>query len=91
MIEQGFNYTDSTIKDMTDFFETRVENLELKEEKKTDSSVLESSKDFSMEHRKIFIYCILHGECSHSVDKCGDLGVMVKKQNQNKNMKITRS
>ena len=34
MIEQGFNYTESTIKERTDFFETRVENLEFKEDKK---------------------------------------------------------
>ena len=34
MIEQGCNYADSTIKEMTDFFETKVENLEPKEEKK---------------------------------------------------------
>ena len=34
MIEQGFNYVDSTIKEMTDFFETRVESLMSKEEKK---------------------------------------------------------
>ena len=27
MIEQGFNYADSSIKQITDFFETRVENL----------------------------------------------------------------
>ena len=38
MIEQGFNYADSTIKEMTDFFETRVENLEPKEEKKKSSA-----------------------------------------------------
>ena len=34
MIEQGFNYTDSTIKEMSDTFETRVENLVPKEKKK---------------------------------------------------------
>ena len=34
MIEQGFNYAESTIKEMSDFFETRVENLELQEDKK---------------------------------------------------------
>ena len=39
MIEQGFNYADSTIKKMTDFFETRVENLKPKEEKKKSSAV----------------------------------------------------
>ena len=27
MIEQGFNYADSIIKEMTDFFQTRIENL----------------------------------------------------------------
>ena len=34
MIVQGFNYADSTIKKETDIFETRVENLEPKEDKK---------------------------------------------------------
>ena len=38
MIKQGFNYADSTIKEMTDYFETRVENLEPKEEKKKSSA-----------------------------------------------------
>ena len=38
MIEQGFNYTDSTIKEITDFFEPRVENLEPKEENKKSSA-----------------------------------------------------
>ena len=38
MIEQSFNYADSTIKGMTDFFETRVENLEPKKEKKKSSA-----------------------------------------------------
>ena len=33
MMEQGFNYADSTIKEVSDFFETRVENLEPKEDK----------------------------------------------------------
>ena len=41
MIEQGFNYADSTIKEMTDFFETRVENLEPKEDRKISSSCQE--------------------------------------------------
>ena len=34
IIEQGFNYADSTIKEMSDFFETRVENLEPKDDRK---------------------------------------------------------
>ena len=32
--EEGFNYADSTIKEMTDFFETREEKLEPKEKEK---------------------------------------------------------
>ena len=44
MIEQGFNYTDSTIKKMSDLFETRVENLEPKEEKKKSSAAAKKSK-----------------------------------------------
>ena len=34
IIEQGFNYVDSTIKEMTDFFESGVENSEPKEDSK---------------------------------------------------------
>ena len=34
MIAEGFNYADSTIKDMTDFFETMVEDSDPKEDKK---------------------------------------------------------
>ena len=30
MIEQGFNYADSTIKEMTDCFESKVENKSCK-------------------------------------------------------------
>ena len=45
MIEQVFNYADSTIKEMTDFFETRVEDLEPKENKKKSFEVTKKSKD----------------------------------------------
>ena len=34
MIEEGFNNADSAIKEMTDFFETRLDNLKPKVEKK---------------------------------------------------------
>ena len=43
MIEQGFNYADSTIKEMTDLFETRVENLEPKEDKNKFSAATKKS------------------------------------------------
>ena len=42
-MEQSFDYTDSTIKEMTDLFETRVENLEPKEEMKKSSAAAKKS------------------------------------------------
>ena len=44
MIEQGFNYKDSTIKEMTDFFGTRVENLEPREDRKKSSAAAKKAK-----------------------------------------------
>ena len=44
MIEQGFSYANSTIKEMIAFFETRVENLEPKEEKKISSVAAKKSQ-----------------------------------------------
>ena len=43
MNEQCFNYADSNIKEMTDWFETRVVNLEPKEEKKKSSAASKKS------------------------------------------------
>ena len=44
MAKHGFNYVDSTVKEMTDFFETRVENLEIKEEAKKSSETIKKKK-----------------------------------------------
>ena len=52
MIEQGFNYADSTIKEMTDFFETRVENLEPKEEKKKSSTAAKKIKKSNKKRKR---------------------------------------
>ena len=51
-IEQGFNYTDSTIKEMTDIFETREENLEPKENKKKNSTAAKKTKIIFQEMEK---------------------------------------
>ena len=48
--EQGFNYADSNIKEMTDFFETRVENIEPKEEKK--KKIFSSCQEIQKEKQK---------------------------------------
>ena len=44
MTEKGFDCTDSTIKEKTDFFETGVENLESKKAKKKSSTALKKTK-----------------------------------------------
>ena len=44
MTEHGFNYVDSTIKEITGLFETRVENLAPKEEKKISSAAAKKNK-----------------------------------------------
>ena len=50
MIEQGFNYTDPSVKEMTDFFETKVDNLISKEDKVKSSS---SSEDMAKNSKKL--------------------------------------
>ena len=45
IIKEGFNYIDSAAKEMTDFFETRVEILEPKEAKKKSFTAVKESKD----------------------------------------------
>ena len=50
MIEQGFNYADYTIKEMTDIFETRVENFEPNEEKQKSSAA--AKKTNKKRHKK---------------------------------------
>ena len=71
MIEQGFNYADSTIKEMTDLCETRVEYLEPKQEKKR----INQPKLAVQTRNTIY----LHDECSHSTTSCKDLCAMVNK------------
>ena len=45
MIVQDFNYTDSTVKEMKDFFETQVENFGPKEEKEKSSAAAKKTKE----------------------------------------------
>ena len=55
MINQDFNYADSTIKETTDFFETRVENLEPKEDKERSSAASKKPlKKFKKSKREDF-------------------------------------
>ena len=48
MIEQGLNYADSTVIEMTDYFETRVENLERKENRNISSTITRKTKKKSL-------------------------------------------
>ena len=52
MIEQGFNFADSSVKEMTDLFETRVENLKPKEDKKKYSAAAKKSPKKAKKRKK---------------------------------------
>ena len=43
-MKKGFNYAYSTIKEMTDFFEIKVESLGPKEDKKKSSAAAKKNK-----------------------------------------------
>ena len=45
MIQQSFNYADTTVKETTDLFKTKVEKLETKEEQRNFSVAAKKSKD----------------------------------------------
>ena len=45
MIEQGFNYANSCINEIIDFFETRVEKLQSREKKKKSSMASKKKKE----------------------------------------------
>ena len=65
MIEQGFNYACFMVKEVTDIFETRIENLEPKEDKKKSSAATKKSKDKKpSKKRKIADFNSIVEECS---------------------------
>ena len=72
MIEHGFNCIDSTIKEMTDFFETWVENLELKEEKKKTSAAAKKSKKFHKKRKQEHSDFSVIESSKNSTDSCKD-------------------
>ena len=59
MIEQGLNCADATIKEMTDFFETRVENLVPKKDKKKASVANQENpqEDQEKKTRRLQLQC----------------------------------
>ena len=95
MTKQGYKYLNRSIQEMSDFFETMVENLETpappeavrsltwkKKFQETEDSDKDSSDDEKPSSRKKF--CQYHGKCSHSMDKCATLKALIKKAKFNK-------
>ena len=62
MIEQGLNYTYSTVKEMSVFFETTVENLEHKEDKKKSSAAAKKIKEKEI-HQEMQTGRLQHQRC----------------------------
>ena len=96
MIEQGYNYLDRSIPEMSGFFETRVENLEtpalspavrfLTRKKKQKNSKIRKALSFedSKEVPQTTKFCQCHGKCSHTMDECTTLKALMKKGKSNK-------
>ena len=90
MIEQGFNYADSTIKEMIDFFQTRVEKLEPKKDQKKSSVAAQKSKKLHNKRKMEDSNSNVVGsskestKARHSMDSCKDLRAMVSKHTKNK-------
>ena len=89
---------------MTAFFQTRVENLDLIEERKkhytaskkkqdkknSDLSVIESIEESSVQHRPIKKRCTPHRKCSHTVDHRKYLKALANKHRKKKFKLYTR-
>ena len=88
-----------TVQSMADFFELRCENLEVKPEKKSkdkkasskkkkssvqfqDDSEEESSEDEKPRSNRL--YCLYHGRCGHTSDKCEELKKLIRQAKKNK-------
>ena len=88
-----------TVSHMADFFELRCENLEVKPEKKSkdkkayskkkkssvqfqDDSEEESSEDEKPRSNRL--YCLYHGRCGHTSDRCEELKKLIRQAKKNK-------
>ena len=92
MTEQGYNYIAHTLTEMTEFFETRIENLETPVETKKgkkgkgkkkvrisepESEASSSSSDESDKPTKK--KCKYHGWCNHTTEQCTTLKELIRK------------
>ena len=58
--------------------------IKKRKQQESDSSVVESRKESTEARWTSKKYCILHGKCSHSSDRCKNLRAMVNKHKQKK-------
>ena len=70
MIEKGFKYADSTIKEMTDWIETRVENLEHKEDKKKSSVAAKKSIKKAKKRKRVDSNSNVVESSKESIEAC---------------------
>ena len=91
MVKQGYNYLDSPIHFMAEFFETRIENLEKsippsvpsrnRKKSKRGSRIMsfdDSRDEDSEEEHKGKKFCQYHCTCGHNTDECTTLKTPVK-------------
>ena len=99
MVEQGYNYFNSPIHSMTEFFETRIENIEKiiplsvpltnenkeKNLKKSKATFLVDSEcEDSNQKTTGKIFNKYHGTCGFTTDKYSMLKTLIKQAKQKK-------
>ena len=82
MIEQGFNYSDSTIKEMSDFFKTRVEKMEPKEDrKKSLGAAKKSKKSHKIRKKEDFDSSVVESSEESTEGRCPNKSVVIYTEN----------
>ena len=96
MTKQGYNYLDRSIQEMSDFFETRVENLETplppadvrtkipRNGRLSPLGILMKIPPTMKNLKAGKKFCQYHGKCSHSADNCTKFNALFKKSKSNK-------
>ena len=98
MVEPGYNYLDGSIQSKTEFFKTRIENLERFDSKKDSNKDEEHKANKKRKHFKDNVsdgksytgtetdkkYCQYHGTCRHHSNKCAYIKFLVKKEKPKK-------
>ena len=102
MVDRGYNYLDGSIQSMAEFFETRIENLEIFDFKKDSNKVQKAKSNKKRKYSNQNVseekncsgteggkkFCKCHSTCRHSTNECTLIRVLVQKEKFKKKKQI---